>query len=96
MRNSTYTQKHTYVSDEVLQGGMGDGDPIMGARAPAQLIQDDQWPLGRVGNDLGGFGQLLHERTAPFEDVVWGPHPDDQSDKRRLKVITLFFVFQDD
>lgn len=66
----------TYVSDEVLQGGISDGDPIMGARPPSQFIQNDQRTLGRPGNDLWGFSQLLHERTASLEDVVWGSHPN--------------------
>lgn len=67
----------TYVSDEVLQGGVSDGNPIMGARPPSQFIQNDQRTLGRPGNDLWGFAQLFHERTASLEDVVWGSHPDE-------------------
>lgn len=67
----------TYVSDEVLQGGMSDGNPIVGARPPSQFIQNDQRTLGRPGNDLRGFAQLLHERTASLEDVVGGAHPEE-------------------
>lgn len=49
----------------------------MGARPPSQFIQNDQRTLGRPGNDLWGFAQLLHECAASLEDVVWGSHPDE-------------------
>lgn len=69
----------TYVSDKVLQGGISDGNPVVGARPASQFIQNDQRTLGRPGNDLRGFAQLLHERTASLEDVVGGSHPEEEN-----------------
>lgn len=77
MFKRAFSHCSTYLSDEVLQGGISDGDPIMGARPPSQFIQNDQRTLGRPGNDLWGFAQLLHERAASLEDVVRGSHPDE-------------------
>lgn len=73
----------SYVSDEVLQGGVSDGNPIVGAGPPSQFIQNDQRTLGRPGNDLRGFAQLLHERAASLEDVVGGSHPEEANIYRR-------------
>lgn len=81
-------QTRTHISDEELQGGIGDGDPVVGARPPPQFVQDDQWAFGRPGDDLRGFGQLLHERTAAFVDVVRGSHPEDR-DRQRQKVSNI-------
>lgn len=65
----------TYVSDEVLQSGISDGDAIMSACPSSQFIQDDQRALCRSGNDLWSFCELLHECAAPFVDVIWSSHP---------------------
>lgn len=74
------TETDTHVSDEVLQGGVGDGDAVVGARAPSQFVQDDQRALGGSGDDFRGFAQLLHEGAAALVQVVRSPHPDDQSE----------------
>lgn len=71
---------------------MGDGDPVVGARATSKFVEDDQRAFCRTGNYLRGFSQLFHERTAPFVDVVWSPHPDNQSDKEKKKRRLEFFV----
>lgn len=84
----TLTQMRTHISDEELQGSIGDGDPVVGARPPPQFVQDDQWAFSCPGDDLWGFGQLLHERTAAFVDVVRGSHPDDR-DRQRQKVSNI-------
>lgn len=81
-------QTRTHISDEKLQGGIGDGDPVVGARPPPQFIQDDQWAFSCPGDDLRGFSQLLHERTAAFVDVVRGSHPEDR-DRQRQKVSNI-------
>ena len=41
--------------DQVLQGGMSNGHAVMRGSAPAQLINDDQGPVCRLGQDKAGF-----------------------------------------
>ena len=50
----------TYLSHQVLQGGKGNGQAIMGGSAPPQLIYDDQRALGGTSQYGAGLTQLLH------------------------------------
>ena len=61
----------------VFQHRAGDGHAVVGAGAPADLVQDQQ-ALGRgVAQQLGHLGHLHHERGLPGGQIVRGAHPGE-------------------
>ena len=55
---------------EVLDGGPGEGEAVVGGGAAAHLVQEHQRPGGGCVEDRGGFGHLDHEGGAAAGDVV--------------------------
>jgi hypothetical protein len=58
------------VARDVMQDGLRDGDAIVGRRAAAELVEDDERARGGFGEDLFGFGELDEEGGLGGEDVV--------------------------
>ncbi|KAG4219322.1 hypothetical protein PC116_g32198 [Phytophthora cactorum] len=62
------------VLDDVLEDGVGDGGAVVGARAAAELVEDDQGAGGGGAEDARGLGDLDHEGGFAGEEVIAGAH----------------------
>ncbi len=57
---------------EILHDGAGDRQPVECARSTADLVEHDEASRRCVGEDVGGFEHLHHERALAGRDVVLG------------------------
>ena len=57
---------------QVLGDGPGDGEAVIGGRAAADLVEDDQRVVGGVVEDVGGLAHLDHEGGLAAREVVAG------------------------
>ena len=63
---------------QVLDGGKGDGQAVIGRRSPADLVEDDQRPFAGLVEDRRRLDHLDHEGRASFGEIVGSPHPAEQ------------------
>ncbi len=73
-------------SDEVLQGGMRDGEAVMCCSTPSQLVYDDQRARRRSRKDAAGLRQLLQTCT---QNSLSSPHIGTQKSEQGAVLGTL-------
>ena len=74
---------------QILHDGAGDGQPVIGAGATPDLVQDHQAARRRVMQDVRRLDHLDHERALPGGEVVLRADAREdavhQPDARRLR-----------
>ena len=73
---------------EPLDAGLRDRQAVVGRRAAADLVEDDEAALGRLVEDRRRLDHLDHEGRAPAREIVGRAdareQPVDDADTRRL------------
>ncbi len=64
---------------EVLDEGLGDGQPVVRRRTPADLVQNHQGTRRCLAQDRGSFGHLHHERRKAGGEIVVGAHAGEDA-----------------
>ena len=74
---------------QVLGDRPGQRHAVVGARAAADLVEDDQAPRRGVVEDVRRLGHLDHERALPAAQLVARPDAGEdavgEADRRRLR-----------
>ena len=74
---------------QMLDGRPGDGEPVEGRRAAADLVQDDEASFRRLVEDRRRLDHLDHEGRTSARQIVGGAHaaeqPIDDADMRAFR-----------
>ena len=64
---------------EPLDAGLGDGEAVVGRRAAADLVEDDEAALARLVEDRRRLDHFDHEGRAPAREIVGRADAAEQS-----------------
>src|SRR2546423_5453648 len=59
----------------IFEDCLGDADPVVGAGATADLVENQQTPRRGMRQDVGGLHHLHHEGGEPARQLIVGAHP---------------------
>jgi hypothetical protein len=62
-----------------LDNRPGDGEPVIGGRAAADLVEDHEAARAGLAQDGGGLDHLDHEGGAAAGEIVRGADPAEQA-----------------
>ena len=65
----------TYLSNKMLEGSVGNGNSIVGARPSSQLIHDNQGLWCCFSYYFCCVSQFLHKCTLSFIYIICSTHP---------------------
>ena len=74
MRGEKGAQGSPEALGQILGHGPGQGETVVGARSPADLVEDNQAAAARLAQDARGFHHLHHKGALASGEVVRSAH----------------------